>query len=723
VLGALIIVAQVAVASVDSTYASQALREVIARAATTNGVVPPTLAGYRAHIETEMALILVDTLGRERSGQIEQMGGHVRWKPDSGFFTHIEGYRTQSTGFPISMVGVIQNWTVPMLYGQRLLLGLDFNVPPEEGTTRPRQRRDTIRAVHPFANDRELYYRFTGGDTVGTIISDSRRVRVVQILAHPNLALDANFAAFDGEIDIDVDRHEIIRMRGRFVVSERMSRYRGISGLLVKASGVVAVAYVEFVNAEHLGHYWLPTIQRIELQTTTALANGLRFTFRTISRFTDFEIQETAPAAARSVSNRRRTSFASTDSLARFGDWRSELGSESSAMSSTDFDDIAPVQWRLDGPPRMTLYPSRLDRVLRFNRIEGVFTGVEGSVEFRNMAPGLVARGYVGWAWSEKTARGGASLSRTWSQSSAAMIAERRLAPTQDFQHEFAGLGSGIAAFLSSIEEADYVDRSSVTLSHTRFVESLDHAVITMRVSAARDQDVAASLAHGPIVRSRDFLPNRHARTGNYALGALGYEFHPNVTGELLQPGLGASLRVEGAIGQLEWSRVEASVAARRYLGPVTLATRIDGGMVLANDPPPQTLFELGGVNGRLAGYEYKEFAGDRAAVGRTYAAYGLPVLRAPYRLGRFLVPGLSPGLAGGIDAGWTELSTAAARASVLEMGDGTEANALSKPTGRIRSTVFAGLTFFSNSLQIGVARPIDEQAPWRWRVQLGQGF
>jgi hypothetical protein len=303
------------------------------------------------------------------------------------------------------------------------------------------------------------------------------------------------------------------------------------------------------------------------------------------------------------------------------------------------------------------------------------------------------------------------------------MIAERRLAPTQDFQHEFAGLGSGIAAFLSSIEEADYVDRSSVTLSHTRFVESLDHAVITMRVSAARDQDVAASLAHGLIVRSRDFLPNRHARTGNYALGALGYEFHPNVTGELLQPGLGASLRVEGAIGQLEWSRVEASVAARRYLGPVTLATRIDGGMVLANDPPPQTLFELGGVNGRLAGYEYKEFAGDRAAVGRTYAAYGLPVLRAPYRLGRFLVPGLSPGLAGGIDAGWTELSTAAARASVLEMGDGTEANALSKPTGRIRSTVFAGLTFFSNSLQIGVARPIDEQAPWRWRVQLGQGF
>ena len=147
---------------------------------------------------------------------------------------------------------------------------------------------------------------------------------------------------------------------------------------------------------------------------------------------------------------------------------------------------------------------------------------------------------------------------------------------------------------------------------------------------------------------------------------------------------------------------------------------RLDGGIVVAKDPPPQTLFELGGLNGRLAGYEYKEFAGDRAGVGRAYAAYGFPILRAPYRLGRFLVPGLSPGLAVGLDAGWTELSTAAARAAVLEMG---EANALSRPTERIRSTAFLGLTFFSNSLQVGIARPIDGPAPWRWRVQLGQGF
>ena len=145
-------VAQIAAAAIDSTYSSAALRDVVARAAEANRIVPLTLASYQAHIETEMALILVDTLGRERTGQVEQLGGHVRWKPDSGFFTYIDGYRTQSTGFPISMAGMIRNWTLPMLYGQRLSLGLDFSVPPEEGTTKNRQRRH--HSCHPSVRDR-----------------------------------------------------------------------------------------------------------------------------------------------------------------------------------------------------------------------------------------------------------------------------------------------------------------------------------------------------------------------------------------------------------------------------------------------------------------------------------------------------------------------------------------------------------------------------------------
>ena len=727
-IGAVLVVAQLVASApkVDSTYASAALRAEIDKAVQSNRTIPTTLAGYRAHIESEVALIIVDTLGRERTGQIEQMGGTAHWRADSGFLAYIEGYRMQSAGVPMSMAGQMRNWAIPSLYGQRLLLGVSFEPPPEERSTRPRTRvqtrRDSTRAVHPFADDRERYYRFTGGDTIATIVVGTRRVPLVRILVHPRRELDINFAAFDGEVDIDAERHEIVRMRGRFVISERMSRLRGIGGAVIKATGLVGVAYGDFENSEHLGRYWLPKMQRVELQSANNFAAGFRFTFRTITHFADFEIDEAPAPEERVVSTRRRTVFAPADSLERFTGWRRELGSISASTSSNDFDDIAPPIWRADGPPRLSLFSSRLDRTVHFNRIEGLFTGGSGTLQFRDLSPGTVGSVWAGWAWSEHTVRGGAALSRGWRSSSVALVGERRLAPTQDFQRDFSDMGSSFGSFLASIEEWDWVDRTSLSLAHVRVVENLETGLLTARIGVARDNDVAATLTRGPI-SSRAFLPNRHARDGSYILGSIGYEFHPNVSGALLEPGLGATLRVEGGTGDLEWMRAEGSVSTRRYFGPLTFATRADAGIVLSKDPPPQTLFELGGVAARLPGYAYKEFAGDRAAVGVAYASYSLPIFRAPRRLGRWLVPGLSPGLMGGINAGWSELSTDAARAAVLEMGDGTDANALSRPTDGIRSTAFLGLTFFGTAVNVGYARPIDHPAPWRLTFRLGQGF
>src|SRR5687768_2983112 len=127
-LRALMVLAQLAAAPQQAdSLSARALRAVIDRAAATNRNVPATLAGYRAHLETEMALVIVDTLGRERTGQVEQMGGTARWNPAEGFVARIQGYRTQSTGVPVSLAGMIRNWSIPMLYGQRLLLGLDFS--------------------------------------------------------------------------------------------------------------------------------------------------------------------------------------------------------------------------------------------------------------------------------------------------------------------------------------------------------------------------------------------------------------------------------------------------------------------------------------------------------------------------------------------------------------------------------------------------------------------
>jgi hypothetical protein len=139
-------------------------------------------------------------------------------------------------------------------------------------------------------------------------------------------------------------------------------------------------------------------------------------------------------------------------------------------------------------------------------------------------------------------------------------------------------------------------------------------------------------------------------------------------------------------------------------------------------------LFELGGDLG-LTGFEYKEFAGDRAALVRTVIGYTFPILRAPIRLPSALVlPGLAPGVAAGVHGGWTEISSDAARQAVLELGttiDKTTGLAvpISRPTGGMRASAELLATFFSGALAFGVTRPIDESAKWKFTARIGQGF
>jgi hypothetical protein len=147
---------------------------------------------------------------------------------------------------------------------------------------------------------------------------------------------------------------------------------------------------------------------------------------------------------------------------------------------------------------------------------------------------------------------------------------------------------------------------------------------------------------------------------------------------------------------------------------------------------PPQALFELGGENA-LPGYDYKQFAGDRAAAGGMLASYTFPVLRRPLRLIRSLIiPGLSPGMAAGVQSGWTEASTDAARAAIRGLSPtGTSScgalipclGPASTPTNGMRATVDARLTFFAGLLGFGVARPVDRAAPWRFAFRVGQEY
>ena len=147
---------------------------------------------------------------------------------------------------------------------------------------------------------------------------------------------------------------------------------------------------------------------------------------------------------------------------------------------------------------------------------------------------------------------------------------------------------------------------------------------------------------------------------------------------------------------------------------------------------PPQALFELGGENA-LPGYGYKQFGGDRAAAVGALAAYTFPVLRKPWRFVRSLMlPGVSPGLAAGIQSGWAEASTIAARESLQRLDPAASENCqllnncplpLSVPTNGVRATADVRLTLFGGLVGVGVARPIDRATPWRLAFRFAQEY
>lgn len=709
-------------AAPDPVYSSARVRDLVARATIANHAPPPELRGYRARVETEFSLIIRDTLGRERAGQIEQLASRVEWNRDGSYDMHVIGYRSQSLGAPISTLSFVRGWTEPSLYGDRLLLGVQLGAPPDPKSAGKRKRGgDWIVAVHPFSYDRDRYYRFSGGDTVVVMRTAGRSIPLVRVHVTPRLGDATRLAAFEGEIDLDANRQQIVRMRGQFVVLAAKGR-----PTLAPLPGLVGVVYCEFVNAEIDGRYWLPAFQRTELQSTFALLGQTRAVMRVVSRFSDHVIETSDTMATGDAAHQsaHRTTWAPSDSVSRFGDWTTPLGVATSEVNANDFDDVGPDVWKETGRPRLDISPTRTDNVFRYDRVEGLFTGLEANFRMRSAAPGLSAGGSLGWAWTERTLRGGAHLSLRREPWTTGARVERMLASTNDFTPPLNPESGGLAAMLGSVDDFDYVDRRVALGSVTRVLGSPDNALMTLQLGAGGDRAEVSRLAHGVAGGGGgSFRPNRGAAEGNYALGVLEAELHPGVSGDFVQPGVGARLHYEIGRGALEWQRAELLLAGRKYLGPVTLSLQADAGAVFGAVIPPQQLFEVGG-SGTLPGYEYKEFAGDRAVLLRSQMSYAFPLWRMPHRLWRTLfVPGVAPGVAAGLQGGWTSISTDAGRAAVAALGAGWSTTPVSRPTDGVRATFGFGLTFFSGSAHIGVARPVDHKAPWRLVWGLGHNF
>ena len=710
----LLLCAQIAGAMIgDSTYTTPALRALVSRAAIENLRPPSDFRAYKSRIESELSLLIRDSLGREHTASVEQIASTATWNRDGRYDVHIVGYRSQTVGVPYSTLTIVRGWTVPSLYGNRLSLGTYF-------ASNRRRATDTLRAVHPFATDRDQFYRFTGGDTVTVLRVGSRSIPIARIHVHPALSGATLLSAFEGEIDLDADRAQIVRMRGRFVTLGAKSS--AAARVIRAATGAVAVAYIEFVNAEIGGKYWLPAFQRTEFQASFPIFGQTRPVFRLVSSIRNASIDESGEALTDTSFRPRMTvSWAPRDSVSAFADWERGLGTQSGSVHSDDFQDMAPDEWRPIGPPRINPFPTELGRMLRFNRVEGAFTGAAPSIDFRSVVPGLSVGANLGWAWTEKTARGGAYVKYQRGASILGARVERSLANTNDFGLPLNN-DLGFAALLGSVDNYDYVDRRTALVTATRVLRAVDVGLMTLQLGVGEDVAEVARLEHGLFGRQNSFRLNRGIVEGRYAIGSIDVELHPNVTGDFVQPGIGARLHYEHATGDIDWRRAELTVSTRRYVGPFSFAMHADGGVVLGAVPPPQTLFELGG-NELLPGYEYKQFAGDRAALLRMFASYRTNLWKRPIRFIRNLyLPAFNPGFAVSAQAGWSELSSSGAIAAVNQFGS-VDGSPLSTATGGMRATVGGGITIFSDLIHIGVARPVDRAAPLKLVAGMGMAF
>jgi len=725
---AFVVMAQItAPAARDSIYSTAAVRSLVERAVASNRRVPDSLRAYRARVESEMAFIARQPDGAEQTFTIEQAESAVEWDRTGRYEQRVIGYRSQSVGFTVSAVGMFrQAWTIPVLYGNRITLL--FGQPDTSSRRRAQRRRktDTTLAVHPFADDREHVYRFSGGDTVVTINPGGRDIPVVRVHVEPRLeGLSRRTAAFRGDVELDAQRAQIVRMRGYFVT---LGPKRAV-GTRLLASQVDAIAYVELENGEFEQQYWLPTSQRIEAQAAITLLGDQRAVFRVISRFRQLRVNpqgtDTITTASSGDTLRvvpHRLTFAPADSIDAFAEWTRDIGEMTGAARSDDFIDVAPDSWRPTGRPLVRLRFQEPSDLVHYNRVEGAFTGLAAEAKLRDAAPGLIVRGNIGWAWAEQTMRGRASVERQAGRVWPMIRMGRSLDLTNDFREPFDS-GSTVGA-LFSIDDYDYVDRHLATVGLTTVLTRRRDARLRLEAGVGSDRYAVALRDRGPIARGDSgFRFNRGVDPGRYRTALLKLEIHPDVNAAFVRPGVGVVVQAQAASGNLAWQRAEIRLVGRRLLGPIIYAAQLDAGIVSGDSIPPQQLFELG-QNQNLPGYGYKEFAGNQAGVLRGLVMYPLPLWRAPLRLGRWVFPGVNPTLSFGAQSGFAKATNAAARSALERLGTvgdsalgrprGVPSASVSRPTDGIKTTVDFRLRFFGGAVSVGVARATDRNQPWR---------
>jgi hypothetical protein len=702
----------------DSTYSSEALRALVARASESNRRIPAALGGYHALVESEVSLLVnrpdgtdgavagTAAASSESAAQIEQFEIRADWDRTGRYDQEVVGYRIRQLVPMISALSMLRRpWTAPTLYGNRL--SFIFSGPPAlRGTD---STRATLLAVHPFALDRDEYYRFTGGDTVAQMRVGERVLNIVRVHVEP-VETGQHAVVFSGDVLLDQATAEIIRMRGSIRLESSAGEHAP-ARLLRALAQLRDVAYIDFENGEREGRCWLPLRQRLEYQVMTGLTEA-RVAIRIQSNWRDIDVSlrtDTAAIAGNDTAQALRYTihFAPKDSVEKWNNWRSDLGAMTAETSARDFDDVAPIAMRPGGTPQWRWQARSFSDFLRYDRVEGLYTGLAGLYDFRDAAPGVSVRGLFGYAWYERAPKGGIEATVVRGPWVTSLVAERQLASTNAFESNVSGAGNFIGGLFGS-EDYDWVDRRFSALGVSRELGTSHSSAMRLEVGYGTDDGFPNTLTRGLIAGT--FRPNQPVDPGSYVRTDVSLEVGRNVLNSPISSGLGYTLSYQRGDGTLRWQRTELQSLAQKMVGRFVFAARVDAAYVAGSSIPSQQVIEVGGVEG-LPGYSYKEFAGNEAVIARSTVVWLLPFFAAPIHIGSIVIPGVAPEPQIGLFSGVTG-ATPDAQAVLNRLGWIT--------TNGWRSTLDLRLRFFGGTFSVGAARAIDHNGGWQLVIGVG---
>lgn len=697
-----------------ASYSTPALRAQVARAATANAAVPGQSRGYTARYEADVALAkrLPDRI--EGASTIEQTAGAFTWVAGRGFGQHEEGYRVVTTGVPLPGAAALGNgWIVPTLTGPRYDL---FGANSGAETSAGQDSSGTRAAESPLGASRDRHYRFEGGDTVLVELPGGSSERLVRVVVVPRDSLPRRTKLFRGDLYLDLETGSVRRLRGQFFSAggpPPSGKAKFLNSFAVNA------ALFDIVTTEVPGAGWVPTYQRIELEVLIPLTTESWSTLRVVTTLRD--VQPVPDDGARAVPLTPGRSAASKDSLGNYGDWWNKPDVMVNSVQLADLFDVGPPRFRPDGPPVFFIRGPTTLEALRFNRVEGLYTGVSGTLRLRDAVPGLELRGTAGYAFWPGLPRGGivASLDRGRWVPSATVMRDLDLATKFADPLDY---NRGVRALFQQ-DNYDYVDRAMAGIGLTRYFSASGPGSIAVSFDWVKDRVTVADLSSGPL--GQEYTLNPNVDPYEYPRVRIEADWHPQISSHFTDPGIGISLLYEAGWGDLPYQRVQGTLVGRANWKSLAFTIVGNAGYTSSDSLPTQQLFLIGG-SGTMPGYDYDQFGGNLGLLGRAMVAAPLPLLQAPLTIRKATIPPIAPNLSFRLYWGYTETTNDAAAAQLANVGtqvvDGVT-QPFSVVSGSKRWTSEIRLSLFGTLLGFGLAKPLESGSEATFTFSFAQSF